>query len=372
MTPKVTLIRALLTPFHFTSIVFITLLSLLLAIAINYDITDILWLLPAFIVTSWVFKYAFAMLESIAHGESAAPVASYEMLSVFEQRPMVLAVMVLGIAQFMWWMHGVAEYVLVAMLIALLPASIGILGATRRVMLSLNPLALWQTVTGMGWWYLVLLFVIATIVALTTRLASVGVWNAAIIWLIGMSVLLTFSLIGGVMYERRIEIGHEPRNSPERVAVHDQREHQRQLRRALDEMYTAVRLGDLVRGVRELEQWLTTVDDDFVAADSEHIHSTVLGWNDVEMQIAVTRVLLVKLVNTEHPHMAGVITSTTLRNLSGFSFKSETELLPVVHAIQREFPVVARQLVLNFVNTFPMTPTPGVTALLARLNSSSK
>lgn len=372
MAPKVTLARALVTPFHFTSIVFITLLSLLLSVAIRSDITGILWLMPAFIVTSWIFKYAFAMLESVAHGESEAPVASYEILSVFEQRPLVLAVIVLGIAQIMWWMHGVLAFILVSILVALLPASIGILGATRKAMLSLNPLALLQTVRGMGWWYALLLLTIVSIIVWITWLARLGIWNAVLIWQIGMSVLLVFSLIGGVMYERRIEIGHEPRISPERMALADQAEHQRALKKVLDEMYTAVRLGDLVRGLRELQQWLTTVGDEFVATDCEHIYSTVSTWNDVEMQVAVTRVLLPTLVSTHHSHMAGLIVSKMVKAQPSFTFKAEAELLAVSHGIQREFPEQVRQLVSNFVNTFPVAVTPGITALLARLNSTAK
>lgn len=69
MTP----LRALLVPFHFTSLVLITILALLLAAAIHFDTSEFLWLGPAFIITSWVFKYAFAMLEHIADGESYAP-----------------------------------------------------------------------------------------------------------------------------------------------------------------------------------------------------------------------------------------------------------------------------------------------------------
>ena len=77
MTP----FRALLVPFHFTSGVFIATLSLLLSVAIHYCTSGFMWLLPAVIITSWLFKYAFVMLESIADGEVHAPVASIDMLN---------------------------------------------------------------------------------------------------------------------------------------------------------------------------------------------------------------------------------------------------------------------------------------------------
>jgi hypothetical protein len=370
----VTLLRALSFPFHFTSVAFISLLAFLFAVSMpsQFSGTGILWLVPLFISVSWVFKYAFSMLESIAHGESDAPVASWEMLSIFEVRPLVLLLMVLGIVQFAIWLDGPVRIIVILVLVSLLPAAIGVLGATRRVLLSLNPVALLQTIRGMGWWYLLILAAIIGAVWAVQWLLLADVWRALIIWLVAMLILATFSLIAGVMYERRIEIGHEPRNSPERRRVRDQREHQQQLNRMLDEMYTAIRLGDLVRAMRELEQWLVTVDDDFVAIDCEQIYSTTTKWNDVEMQVAVARALVLKLVSTDHPHLASIIVNSAIKNIPAFTFKSESTLLPVVHAIQAESTALAKQLILNFVNTFPDAATPGLSALRTRLESSGK
>ena len=364
-----TLLRALSIPFHLTSVVFVALLSLILAVVIRYDTSGFLWLVPAIIAISWIFKYAFAMLESIADGETQAPVASIEMLSVFEQRPLILSLLLLAIGQFTLWMDNVAGYLLMAMLLALLPASIGILGSTGRAMLSLNPVAIVQTARGMGWYYLLILLVIMFVIAATGWLAPV-VWKSVLYIQMGMSILVVFSLIGGVMYERRIEIGHEPRHSPERRLVHDQREHHRQLKQTLDEIYNAVRLGDLVRGMGQLEQWLATVSEDVIAADCLHIHSTVINWGDSEMTTAASRALITALVKVRQPEMVVEIIASTLRTLPDFTLKSENSLLTVVHSLQSlGKDAFALLLLKNFVNAFPAQVTPGIKALMQRLSA---
>ena len=366
-----TLLRALSIPFHLTSAIFIALLSILVAVAVRFDITGILWLLPAFIATSWVFKYAFAMLESIADGEVHAPVPSHEMLSVFEQRPFVLLFIVIGIGQFTWWIAGTVGYVLVALLVALIPASIGILGATQRIVLSLNPLVLLQTIRGMGWWYGLLLAVVAALVGLSAFLFQSGVWRVVLVWQMGMSILVVFSLIGGVMYERRIEIGHEPRISPEKVAHVERREHDLLLNRALDEIYNAVRLGDLVRGMRDLDQWLLGVKEEFVATDCEHIHATIKGWNDAEMFTAASRTIATTLVQTRHADMLAVVVAATLKSLPAFTLKAEQSLLSAVHLLQSSGRRdLALPLVVNFVNSNSTPVSAGISALRQRLEQA--
>ncbi|HEX2584748.1 MAG TPA: hypothetical protein VHL14_06425 [Steroidobacteraceae bacterium] len=369
MTP----FRALLIPFQFSSVLPVLGLSLLLTLAVRSDITGILWILPAFITTSWLFKYAFIMLEHVADGEHEAPVVSLEMLGPFEQRPLFLLVVAVAIGSLLWRYDTTPGYVLVGAIVLALPAAIGVLGATRQVKLALNPVVILQTMRGMGWWYVVLLTLIAAVVASTMFLLNFTTWRVLSYVQIGFCVLMIFSLIGGVMYERRIEIGHEPRKSPERIAVQDQRERQRTLQRVLDEMYRATRLGDLVDAMTQLEKWQSgvTADHDHraLAQDVEMIHTTVMGWNDPGMLTATGRALATLLNQNGCTEALEELIATTLRSQPDFTFKSESALLPVIHGLQAERRVdLARQLVTNFVNTFPAQVTPGVNALLQRLS----
>lgn len=368
-----TLLRALLIPFHFTSLVFIATLALLLAVAIHFDPSGFLWLLPAFIIASLVFKYAFVMLESIADGEPQAPVASIEMLSPFEQRPLALLLVIIAIGQITWWTHSDIAHACTALLFALVPAFIGVLATTRKLMLALHPLVIIQTIWGMGIWYPVVLLVVAVTAAMVVWAASSGLWLMIVCWQTGMSLLLVFSLIGGVMYQRRFEIGHEPRISPERDVAHRNREHDRMLSRALDEMYGAIRLGDLVRAMNELEHWLSGADEEFIAADCQRIHATIRGWNDAGMLTAAGRRVAEALLQTGHPHMLHDLMAATLQMQPEFTIKTEAGLLAAVQALQAVGDRgLAQQLVRNFVKTFPAQVTPGIVALHQRLERTSQ
>jgi len=369
----VTPFRALLIPFHFSSLLPVIGLSVILAVAVHSDITGIMWMLPAFIMTSWLFKYAFVMLEHIADGEVHAPVISLEMLGPFEQRPLFLLSMMLFIAWLLWWFDDMATHVFACAIAIALPAAVGVLGATRHVKLALDPVVIWQTANGMGWWYLAVLLLIVGVVGLITATVHSGVWQSVLYIEIGLCVLMVFSFIGGVMYERRIELGHEPRKSPERVAIDEQRQRQRQLQKMLDDMYNAVRLGDLVSAMKQLEHWQSEVASQHhhqaLAQDVEMIHATIRGWNDPGMLTASSRLLAALLNQSGCTEALEELIATTLKSQTDFTFKSDTTLLPVVHGLQTERrPDLARQLVTNFVNSFPAQVTPGITALLQRLS----
>lgn len=370
MTP----FRALLIPFHFSSLLPVVGLSLLLAVTVHSDITGILWILPAFMMTSWLFKYAFVMLESIADGEFHAPVVSLEMLGLFEQRPLFLLVILLVLVQLLWWFDGAASHVVVGAIAMALPAAVGVLGATHQVKVALNPIVVWQTMRGMGWWYALVLLTIAGCIALTISLLSAGTWQMILYIQIGVCVLMVFSLIGGIMYERRIELGHEPRNSPERIAVHEQHGRRRKLQHILDEMYGAIRLGDLATAMARLEQWQSDAaaesNHQALAQDVEMIHATIRRWNDPDMLTAASRALATLLVQQGCTEAMEEVIATTLQSQPHFTFKSETALLPVIHGLQTEGRRdLALQLVTNFVNTFSAQVTPAITALMQRLSA---
>jgi len=370
----VTPLRALLIPFQFSSVLSVLGLSLLLALAVRSDITGILWILPAFIMTSWLFKYAFVVLEHVADGEFEAPVVSLEMLGPFEQRPLFLLVIALAVGSLLWWYDTSAGYALVGAIVLALPAAIGVLGATGQVKLALHPVVILQTMRGMGWWYVALLMLIAAVLASTMLLLNFTTWRVLSYVQIGLCVLMVFSLIGGVMYERRIEIGHEPRKSPERVAVKDQRERQRTLQRVLDEMYRATRLGDLVDAMAQLEKWQSgvTADHDHraLALDVDMIHTTICSWNDPGILTAASRALAAMLLRSNCTEALDELIANTLQAQRDFTFKSERTLLPVVHGLQKERRSdLALQLATNFVNTFPAQVTPGINALMQRLSA---
>jgi hypothetical protein len=78
---------AVLVPWRLASILFIAISSTLLAF---FQGKGVVGIVGSYFLLSWLFKYAFVMLEHVASGRPDAPVVSAEMLGPFEQRPLIL------------------------------------------------------------------------------------------------------------------------------------------------------------------------------------------------------------------------------------------------------------------------------------------
>jgi len=85
-----TIWRARLPPFYPASLIFVGLSAPLLAVTAlaGYE-GAILRIIPAFFVLSWLFKYAYSVLENAANGLAEPPVPSVDMLGPFETRPLL-------------------------------------------------------------------------------------------------------------------------------------------------------------------------------------------------------------------------------------------------------------------------------------------
>src|SRR5271170_4298235 len=132
------LARAFAMPWNATSIIFVTLSSILLTVIESRGVLLPISLIGTFFLASWLFNYAFEMLEHAANGGTAAPIASVETLSPFQWRPLVTAAicfwLVLLGSQF-----GTKGKVAIALLLLVQPASIATLGIGEGVLQAVNP-----------------------------------------------------------------------------------------------------------------------------------------------------------------------------------------------------------------------------------------
>ena len=87
--------RYLALPLRSASFVLVAIFSVLIAFAASGGVLGI----PlAAIISSWFLKYAFALLDRVADGETEPPVLSYEMVHpLSEQRPLATAALLYGI-----------------------------------------------------------------------------------------------------------------------------------------------------------------------------------------------------------------------------------------------------------------------------------
>jgi hypothetical protein len=293
-----------------------------------------LWILPACFVIFWFAKYGYAVLGRALDGDTEAPVASLENFGPFDG-PGPLVQLLLGYLGYRAALvGGFPGLILCGVLIAVMPASIAVLATAHHVLDALNPLAIARVIRGLGRFYALLLVAIAAYVGLAfgiARLEPPAILRDTV-W--GMLFLSSFGLIGGVLYERRLELGIEPRISPERHAakLHAFRAGERQ--RVLDEVYGPLRARDYALAVAPLATFLGASDTTQLAVDVPAIMSQVTQWNDQRGLATVTRCVISSLLRAgELPLALGVADDTSAR-LSRFALDSEPETLALARYAQ--------------------------------------
>jgi hypothetical protein len=215
------IIRYLAIPLRTAPLLLIGTFSVLLVLAAKARFTGI----PlALIVLSWFSKYAFVLLDHLADGVVEPPVLSIEMVNpLSEQRPLILLLMGLGVyfgaAAASAWIGERGALVLMLAAAAVLPAIVAVQGATNTVVQSLNPRRLLGLIARLRGDYVLILGFVALVWFFARFVVESSIGDALPlvlrIALLMYAWLALFSLIGGVLWERRLDIGLEDVHTPE-------------------------------------------------------------------------------------------------------------------------------------------------------------
>lgn len=241
------------------------------------------------LLLSWLFKYAYVLLEQVAHGAHEPPVLSIEMLNPAAQlRPWLLLIIIgavyLGLRALDAALgavgrngsavvltpavHAMVFASLQALAFAALPACIAVLGIAQEAWQALNPLALWQVVRALGASYLA---IVAVLLLYGAGLALLGAHHALPQWLdnalLVFAGLSVFSLIGGSVFEARDAIGLEAIHAPERAAQRARARLDLVRARMVDGAYAQARSGNLAGAWHSIEQELSAAGNDFQCYD---------------------------------------------------------------------------------------------------------
>jgi hypothetical protein len=212
------------------------------------------------LLISWFFKYCFVVMDAALAGHDEPPVLSVEMVNpVSEARPL-FAVAWIGaaisavLAVHGHWGQGAAFTTAIALACAL-PASLGILGLESNPLLAASPLRWLMVIRALRWHYLPLLAAMLAAAALPYVLTAQGYLPLAVIC--GQMLLLVlFALIGGALFEHRLDLGLDSRTRQERTAERDRREHLAARQHMIDHAYEQFRINRPKEGWREIETWL--------------------------------------------------------------------------------------------------------------------
>jgi pentatricopeptide repeat protein len=269
------LLRVILLPFHVTSLILIGVFAFLFSI---FDIGGFYGIIASLIAQIWVVKYCYVLIEHIADGAHEPPVMSEDMLSPFEIRPWVQIAIIIAGAVLCARIGGNPGVVLACVLLALLPASIAVLGVGEPFYQAVNPLMLLRLVRGLGPYYLLILASIPIYIGILLLMRRIDAWNL-VLHAVGLACELSFfALIGGCLYIRRHQLGFEPSRSPERTAARAEAERVKLRARMLDEMFQQARIGKFVEATRPLATWLSGLDGETVARDAQFVAAQAIGW----------------------------------------------------------------------------------------------
>lgn len=188
------LLHHALRPLHPTALLLVGSFALLFALAGQ---AGLLGLPLALITFSWLFKYAYRLLDDVAEGIDEPAVLSLEMVNPVEQRPLVQLAICIAAYAAARWVGGTGGVALAGLFLLVLPASVAVLGASDRVLDAVNPFALARVIRGLGVSYVVILGVVALYAIVLIGLERLPLW-ALVKYAAAQGLLLSaFSLIGG-------------------------------------------------------------------------------------------------------------------------------------------------------------------------------
>ena len=294
-------LRVLLVPFLPASLLLVAVfapLMWLMTFAGLYGIIGSLFL------HIWMFKYCFVLIEHLADGAPEPPVMSVEMLSPLEIRPAVQLGIVLADVGLCAQVDGAARTALAAVLAALVPAQLAILGLGERPWQAVNPLTLLRMIKGLGAHYLLLLGLASAYCALLWLL-----WRSPAPITLDYAIALfceisLFALIGGSLYLRRRQLGTEPSRTPERAAARAEAERVKERDRMIDEVFQLVRVGRHVDATKPLAEWFRADADEHIVDDACRVAERALRWNSPNGLNTVGSTLLRYLMRAGHRETA--------------------------------------------------------------------
>lgn len=168
-------------------------------------------------------RYLFAILQHTANGYFDPPALDGKALAPFsESRHFKLIVVLVLVYSLLLWLSvkgfDAFAYFLAFGVLILLPAFIGLLTLSNRLLIAINPVAQFQFIAKAGLIYWFMLLAMATFVALIKALDrwEYGLFLSVFVTL--YSVVLLFYWLGRMIYAKRQVFDHHPDKSPERKA----------------------------------------------------------------------------------------------------------------------------------------------------------
>jgi hypothetical protein len=365
--------RYLAIPLRAAPLLLIGTFSVLLVVATK---AGLLGIPLGLILLSWFSKYSFVLMDHLAEGVVEPPVLSIEMVNpLTEQRPMILLLMAIGLFYASdaasYWVGQRGALVLMLAVGAILPAIVAVQGATGTVVQSLNPRRVFGLIARLRGDYLLILGFIA-VVWLFSRFVVGSAIGDALPFVLRIALLMyawlaMFALIGGVLFERRLDIGLDDVHALESPDASDADDtpDERARDRDFDRIYAEW------RGGAHANAWNTTLalinkgSDPIV--ELRWLYQRAAHWPDGRLADRLARELLPRLLAKRMAGEALDLVRERLRKDARFRPAGSADLLTLVQLARTAGDrATARLLLQDFSTLYPSDPAQ---AMVDRLNT---
>jgi hypothetical protein len=367
------ILRYLAVPLRMAPLLLIGTFSVLLLVAVY---ARFLGIPLALIVLSWFSKYSFVLMDRLAEGVVEPPVLSTEMVNPLdEQRPLILLVMTIalfyGSNAASYWVGNGGSLVLFIAVAATLPAVVAVQGATGTVVQSLNPRRVLGLIGRLRGDYLLILGFVALVWLFARWVVASSIGDAlplvVRIALLMYAWLAMFSLIGGVLFERRFDIGLDDVHTPESVAAGDDDDapDERMRDREIDRIYAEWRGGAHGNAWNSVLALVGKSSDPI--AELRWLYQRTAQWPDGRLADRLARELLPRLLVQRSTGEALDLVRERLKKDARFRPVGSAELLTLVHLARTAGDrATARLLLQDFSKLYP---GDAAQAMVDRLNT---
>ncbi len=323
----------------------------------------------ALILLSWFLKYAYVVLDTTTRGLDDPPVLSVDMVNpANEQRPLgqllIIGVFYAGTRAAEPLIGTVAVAALRIGAILLLPASVVVLGVSGSIFEAVNPAVLLKTIRRLGPSYLLIVAASAAPVVLAwVMIVHAFDWLAlplALVLALQMyACLAAFSVIGGVLYDKRAELDLDAWKSPERDRERLERDTHKRHERVIDELYGHWRGGARTEALQAAHQWLASRDH--ALGEFDWLCERLLAWPDRRLAHRLAQELITRLLDARQGAQALKVARRHLVTDADFRPAHATELIRLVNlARDGGDRALARRLLADFEHHYANDPAASV------------
>lgn len=359
------ILRYLAVPLSTAPLLLIVVFSVLMLLAIKATLFGIA--LAIFLLAGF-FKYSFVLLDQLAEGRTDPPVLSIEMMNpVGEGRSLPALVFVVAVFftsnAAVFWFGPQLSVVIGVLVLAALIAIVAVQGATGSVVQSLNPVRCWRLILRLRGDYFIVLACALILCALIGIASAVGLPFILQIALLMYAWLAVFSLIGGLLYERRGELGLSDAYEVETLESDGSEDLARARQRTIDRVYAEWRGGSHKNAWQSVTSYLAESADSL--AELRWLYERAKAWPDQRLADRLAQEMLPRLLTERHNGEALDVLRERLSSSTEFRPLVSADLIRLVQlardAGQRR---VARDLLRDFERFYPNDPAGSVASLL--------